>query len=263
MNSFSLNKIEMDVRHLDFRLRKPILSGNPVELQKSIDENTDSVTKNDALLAACIFGRVELVYYLLKIGADASKTDKMPPGSRYDSVTPIHAAVLNGNLENSFKIIRLLIEHGADVNARSIHHNITPLACACLKGKLDIVKLFLKPGADFRFSEYPDNENLLHIAIRSAADSNIYINHLIRFLVQQGVDIDKLNAKGQSPVQIAYKKDAFEIVKCLVEEGADISKPYVFGFGLYAVACSTFNLPMILALSATPKQKIERAFKLA
>ena len=56
---------------------------------------------------------------------------------------PIHHAARNGDTE----IVRLLIEHGADVNARN-RRDHTVLYCAGGHGHLDTLQLLLNEGAD-------------------------------------------------------------------------------------------------------------------
>ena len=50
--------------------------------------------------------------------------------------TPLMEAASSGHLE----IVKLLISHGADVNAQSSSGN-TPLMYACASGKLDLVDI--------------------------------------------------------------------------------------------------------------------------
>lgn len=58
-------------------------------------------------------------------------------------LTPLHQAVLDGNI----MAVRLLIQHGADINKQD-EDSWTPLHAACAEGHADIVKFLLKNGAD-------------------------------------------------------------------------------------------------------------------
>jgi ankyrin repeat protein len=80
---------------------------------------------------------------------------------------PIHHAARNGDTE----IVRLLIEHGADVNAKNPRgHNV--LYCAGGHGHVDTLKLLLDKGADRDaqvallewLAEYPDDCRFTPIA---------------------------------------------------------------------------------------------------
>lgn len=57
--------------------------------------------------------------------------------------TPLMEAATNGHVD----IIRLLISHGADVNAQSATGN-TPLMLACIAGHVDAVKELIAHGAN-------------------------------------------------------------------------------------------------------------------
>src|SRR5437879_5581913 len=73
---------------------------------------------------------------------------------------PIHHAARNGDTE----IVRLLIEHGADVNAKNTRRH-TVLYCAGGHGHLDTLQLLLNEGADRAaqdalmefLAQYPDD----------------------------------------------------------------------------------------------------------
>ena len=60
-----------------------------------------------------------------------------------DSVTPLHIAAGEGHVD----VARLLLEHGAYVNARS-EYGLTPLYYAAVNGRLDVARLLLERGAD-------------------------------------------------------------------------------------------------------------------
>ena len=87
------------------------------------------------------------------------------PDGRGDQ--PIHHASRNGDTE----IVRLLIEHGADVNAKNTRGH-TVLYCAGGHGHLDCLLLLLKAGADrdaqkslLEFlAEYPEDTRYIPIA---------------------------------------------------------------------------------------------------
>jgi ankyrin repeat protein len=79
---------------------------------------------------------------------------------------PIHHAARNGDTE----IVRLLIEHGADVNARSARGH-TVLYCAGGHGHLDTLELLLDQGADRAARFTHDGKSLLEWLAQYPDDS--------------------------------------------------------------------------------------------
>lgn len=87
---------------------------------------------------ACFFGHEDLVAYLLERGAAVDSASHNPM-----KVMPLHSAVAARSLE----VTRLLIEHGAPVNAAQADQ-FTPLHAAAQNGDVEIVRLLLSAGAD-------------------------------------------------------------------------------------------------------------------
>lgn len=89
------------------------------------------------LQLACFFGHPACVRLLLAAGADVLAVARNPM-----RIQPIHAAVAGRNGE----IVRLLIDHGADVNARQ-QDDFTPLMAARQNQDAEIEALLVGAGA--------------------------------------------------------------------------------------------------------------------
>ena len=109
---------------------------------------TDDLSRQ--FLAAVFLGDVARVQSLVELHPGLATT----PDGRGDQ--PIHHAARNGDTE----VVRRLIEHGADVNARNPRGH-TVLYCAGGHGHLGTVQLLLESGsdADARFTQ--DGKTLL------------------------------------------------------------------------------------------------------
>jgi uncharacterized protein (TIGR02996 family) len=97
------------------------------------------------LTAAAARGHREVLEYLLRQGADPNVHD------RFGSWTPLTAA-LSGpetNKEVNPELPRVLVEHGADLNA-AMRWGITPLHLAAELGDLQLVQRMVDLGADIR-----------------------------------------------------------------------------------------------------------------
>jgi ankyrin repeat protein len=90
---------------------------------------------------AAFFKRRDAVKALLERGAKPS----LP--SRDQGFTPLHSAVATDAGEATAEIVRLLLEAGADPNAKS-HEGGTPLHSAAFTGDLEIAEVLLAYGAD-------------------------------------------------------------------------------------------------------------------
>jgi ankyrin repeat protein len=115
-------------------------------------ERVRALIKKDASLAnafspdgftplglAVFFGHRETVETLLGAGAEVNTASRESM-----KVTPLHSAAAARQVE----IARVLIAHGANVNAMQADSGFTPLHEAALNGNLDFARLLLEHGAD-------------------------------------------------------------------------------------------------------------------
>lgn len=74
---------------------------------------------------ACLRGNLEIVSYLLKKGFDPNQKDAQ-------GQTALHAAIISPHQENAVKIITLLHQYKANLNAIETENNLTPLHLAAI-----------------------------------------------------------------------------------------------------------------------------------
>jgi ankyrin repeat protein len=91
-----------------------------------------------ALGLAAFFGQAGIVEYLLQKGAEVNS-----PSRNAMRVMPLHSAIANKQTE----IARLLLDHGADVDATQAG-DFTPLHEAAQNGLLDVTQWLLERGAN-------------------------------------------------------------------------------------------------------------------
>ncbi|MBW7885751.1 MAG: ankyrin repeat domain-containing protein [Caldilineaceae bacterium] len=89
------------------------------------------------LQLACFFGYEEIARFLLERGADV-----LAVAANTMQIQPIHAAVAGRHAS----IVQLLIEHGADVNARQ-QRGYTPFMAARQNGDVEIEAMLVAAGA--------------------------------------------------------------------------------------------------------------------
>jgi ankyrin repeat protein len=107
-----------------------------------------------ALGLAAFFGHMETAAALLAAGADVNAAARNPM-----KVAPLHAAAAARRTD----IAQLLIEHGADVNARQ-QNDITPLHEAAAAGQIELARLLLARGAHVQ-AKTQDGKTPLDLAI--------------------------------------------------------------------------------------------------
>lgn len=100
-------------------------------------------------------GNHAVMRILLNYGANIDNTREKGPTSGY---TPLMAATRN----NQIKLVRFLLDHGANINHIAEDGN-TPLMIAADEGNLKMVELFIEHGAKTEFSNN-DGKTALDIA---------------------------------------------------------------------------------------------------
>jgi ankyrin repeat protein len=91
---------------------------------------------------AAFFGHTDAVRLLLGHGADPLAMARNPM-----EVMPLHSAMAGSNASSRPPVAQLLLEHGAEVNARS-HGGFTALMEAGQNGDLASAAVLLSRGAD-------------------------------------------------------------------------------------------------------------------
>jgi ankyrin repeat protein len=137
-------------------------------LKAGANPNVVDAGGTPALMGATLFGGADLVKLLLDRGAD-------PNRSGVGGTTALMWAV--PNLEK----VRLLVGHGANVNARSETDRTAFLVAASYPRTLEVLRLLLERGADLRAQDRA-GATALALAVRSA-DVDV-----VRFLVEKGLD---------------------------------------------------------------------------
>jgi len=148
--------------------------------------------------------------------------------------TPLHMA-------SNATVAGLLIDAGADVNAKSKRERETPLfsaAWGAAQGAskshqmyLDLTKLLLAKGADVNVKikegsmikdEKPYHSNsgdtVLHKVSRNYSEK--HASEICKLLVASGSNVNELNVKGQTPLDEALANDRNQTAETLLKLGA-------------------------------------------
>lgn len=162
---------------------------NLIYLTKKIK---DVKVYNQALLQSCQSGNLNIVKYLIKIGADIHFQDEFP----------LMISITNNDLD----MVKYLVESGADIH----YDNESPLIESCSYGYIDIVVLLLESGADIHVQ---DDIVLIESII-------INDNDLVRILINNSAN---LRAQNDRPLIEAIRNNNHELIVFLVENNADVN----------------------------------------
>lgn len=129
------------------------------------------------------------------------------------------------------KIVQLLLDEGADVNANwGAEYSKTALTCAITAGQENIVSILLDAGADM-------NAGALHTA------ASFWGNEMIvQLLLDAGADVNA-QWEGRAALQAAMDEGHEGIVQILLDAGADVSTG-----ALHTAAASLREIPKMVQL---------------
>ncbi len=166
-------------------------------------------TQQENLHDACKKGDWEKFQSLVNNGADIKRDDDL----YHYGDTCLHHAAEGGNI----KIIQYLLDHGFDVNTKSItgalaiHH-------ASFNGYLEVIKYFISVGVDINAKNRYGWSNL-HLASQSGK------LEIVKYFVENGVhDINDQTDDGTTLLMVATAYTLLNILQYLVENGAQIDK---------------------------------------
>ncbi|KAI7662347.1 palmitoyltransferase akr1, partial [Hortaea werneckii] len=135
-------------------------------------------------------------------------------------ITALHWAAINGH----HALCHLLIQSGADVNARGGDAQATPVLWASKRCHLQVVALLLANGADPLMKD-DQGYNLLHSA---TLDGNVF--QLVLLLHQPDISVDVRDSQGHTSLMWAAYKGFGACVDVLLRWGADVHAADDMGF---------------------------------
>jgi ankyrin repeat protein len=127
--------------------------------------------------------------------------------------TALHLAAEYGKLE----IVKLLVKKGANINAQD-DYGLTPLYSALLEKHPGVARFLIKQGANVQ-AQTKDGNTALHVAVQ-----NNYLG-ISKILIEKGADPrGSTHSSLYSPLLLAMASEHFELAKMLIEKGADINE---------------------------------------
>ncbi len=168
-------------------LIQAIQRGDCAAASRLVANGTSPNVKDDdsvpALMLATLFGDAPCVEQLLQRGADPNQADSAGATALLWAMPDIDKA-------------RVLLKHGANVNAKSATLGRTPfLIAAAYPGTVPLLELLLAQGADLRAKDAA-GFSALALAMRSA-DLDV-----VRFLVDKGLDLNDMPTNAQRGIYV-------------------------------------------------------------
>ncbi|XP_071656628.1 B-cell lymphoma 3 protein-like [Patagioenas fasciata] len=120
----------------------------------------------------------------------------------YEGLTPLHVAVGSGAPES----VRLLLDHGADVDAVDIKSGRSPLLHAVERNSLEMAELLIQRGARVNAQCYAGC-TALHAAAGRALPG------LLRLLLRNGADTGVRNGHNETPLALAGSAQVIDILR--------------------------------------------------
>lgn len=159
------------------------------------------------------------VLELLKAGANPNLANKK-------GATPLAAASHKGNV----RIMKYLIDAGAQVNAYNSSSGSTPLIQAAHFGHLEAVQLLLHHNASGDFHNLKGTTALM----RASQEGHLEIS---RSLIIAGADVNRKNHEGMNALMLASQRGHASMACLLVKAGADIDEQTAQGSTALMLAC--------------------------
>jgi ankyrin repeat protein len=204
-------------------------------IARGANVNARSKQGESALEIAVRRRRMEMIKTLVAAGAEGKeKMDRI-----FDE-----AALLEAAGKGDMAIVRVLLDRGANVNAKG-EYGVTVLIRGA--GHIDIVKLLLDRGADVnaKMDEgytplfYASNAEIVRLLVAKGADVNATADNnltpllyatwyrndvsLVQTLISQGATVEARDMYGETALMRAANRGYTEVVKALIAGGADVN----------------------------------------
>lgn len=189
--------------------------------------------RTNLLIRAIEDNNAEQAKICIKLGADIKNaTCKYVYSPRSGSYITIKGAVLNYAVyKNRKDIVEMLINAGADVNAKDSFGNTTLRIAAGSRNK-DIAKLLIDAGADVNAKDSSGNTTL-RIAV---GDKDI-----TKLLIDAGADVNAKDSSGNTALTIAAYAGSEDVVELLIKAGANIKEDSSWRVLLIDMVCSNIH----------------------
>eukprot|EP00742_Colponemidia_sp_Colp-10_P011871 GILJ01013252.1.p1 GENE.GILJ01013252.1~~GILJ01013252.1.p1 ORF type:complete len:574 (-),score=64.89 GILJ01013252.1:195-1916(-) len=135
---------------------------------------------------------------------------------------------------NRYELMELLLDSGADIHAAKKGRTVLHVACSTKDKEVPSVRLLLERGASIYINTPDDKGNTPLFAAISASNLD-----LVRFLLENGADVNLLLEEGTAlHKSVSQSPCSREMVELLLDHGADVILVADKGPTVLSLACS-------------------------
>ena len=201
-------------------------AGNSRTVQLLLERGADATERNNAgispIMSGAASGDLETVRFLLDAGAKADDFPKSNDPRATDIAAGFRTPLMWAAYYNDVPMVRLLLEHGADPNQSTYFGS--PLSQACWNDGFEAAELLIDRGANVNARDAVADFTPLHWA----AGNETLRPHLVKLLLASGADpnaaggepVGAFGLVPQTPRLIAEKRGRTAIVDALAAAGA-------------------------------------------
>jgi len=212
------NNVPQEKQKQDSTIPKETIKIQETKVEEDIPNlvSEDAVADNDHYEKLRFFaerGNLKEVENLITYGVNINKLKIREDLDEYYEDTPLMLAGRKGHLD----VVNLLLKHGANVNQITLaaERDIEPgddstaLELACSWNHMDVVMTLAKAGTNAR--------SILYCACTKGNEE------LLKMALEKKVPLDTIYGQGFSPLMLAAERGYSNIVKTLIEAGADVN----------------------------------------
>lgn len=191
-------------------MKIPLLDDGRVDIKTLRDQvDWDNLSAFESMLVTLLDYNWERLYGEIKEHPELAKL------AWEDDRTLLGIAAHDGQ----FEVVKLLVESGADIN--HLCRCYTPIYGAVCSGNPEIVRYLIQRGVTKSLNykcEWKENTPLQRAAYEGLIE-------IARLLIEAGADINSIDSKGRTPLDLAALRRRIEVVLLLVQHHARHQQP--------------------------------------
>ena len=235
-------------------------------LLEATKDRMKSLCQTAALITSIEYGKMALIQELIAAGAQLSKSSKLK-----DAIVQV---IKTGNME----VLNFLLDENSEFRTLSLESLDTGLQTAIRNSRNDIVELLLRTGANVNGESFGLDDSPLSEAIKrndcrlakqlllagaavNGTDKNGDFTTsvlplavewgyypLIQDIISAGAEIDAPGCRdGGTALFIAIEKKSKEVIKLLIDAGANVNAPEAVLTGKTALLAASRNVDLQMA----------------